>query len=279
MIPTIKDTDSLTIESLQDGNPRIMRTHRDAALGGAMDKWGDLGGITWNETSSRFVTGHQRMRKLKEKYGGRVKIYIEQTFNEPDEFGTVGLGYVGVEGTHVRFAYREVMFDEANERAAGLASNNATGENDDEMMARIDFELTQFDNGAELLALTGQSEKDIQKLLQSVGAGPEIEPTGDQADEPKESNKLTFALSPDQKAIVEQALAESKATNDIPHTNLDNINGTALYYICKHYVENPTSHNIETPPAPAPTGQDDLSPTTAPDLSPELTSIPGSAAE
>ena len=60
------------------------------------------------------------MRKLKEKYGTRVQVFVEQKLDEPDEYGTVGLGYVGVEGTSVRFSYREVSWDRGLEMAAEL---------------------------------------------------------------------------------------------------------------------------------------------------------------
>src|SRR5690349_13253336 len=130
MSDIIKDTNELTLEKLKERNPRVISAQKDAALGGSMDKWGDLGGITYNMATSRYITSHQRMRKLKEKYGNRVMIYVEQKFAEPDEYGTVGIGFVGVDNTHVRFAYREVWFSEADEAAAGVAANNATGSND-----------------------------------------------------------------------------------------------------------------------------------------------------
>jgi hypothetical protein len=254
MTPTIKDTDDLTLEKLAEKNPRIMKAQKDAALGGSMDRWGDLGVFVWNRPTSRLITAHQRMRKLKEKYGSKVKIYIETEYPEPDEYGTVAIGYVGVEGTHVRFAYREVVFSEADEYAAGLASNNATGENDDTMLAEIDFELSQLDNGEELLSLTGQTDKEIEKLLQSVGAGPDLEqPDGSQ--EEKSSDKLTFALAKDQRPIIDQALALAKQINSIPHTNLDNINGTALYYICRSYVETYEAQVDQPEPGTEPSDQ------------------------
>ena len=263
MSEEVKEIDNL---KFADYNPRTMGEHDDTSLGNSMARLGDISGITFNTQTNTLVTGHQRIRKLKEKYGTRVKVYVEQKFAEPDEFGTVGLGFVGVEGTSVRFNYREVSWDRGLEMAANYGANHI-GDDDTEKLAQLDYELSLLDNGADLLALTGQTDKEIEKLLKSVGVGDDPEPpAGDQQDEAK-NEKLTFALSPDQREVVELALAQAKQVNDIPHTNLDNINGTALYIICRQYVENATSQNNEAEQAAA------IQTTDTPPA-PDLTSIP-----
>jgi hypothetical protein len=171
---------------------------------------------------------------------------------------------VAVEGTNLHLAYREVIWDLGKEKSANIAANKIEARFDDELLAKLDYDLSQLENGDELLQLTGQTDKEIDKLLKSVGVGdePEVDQE-EEPEEPKDDGKVTFALSPDQKELVDRALTQAKADYAIPHTNLDNINGTALYYICSDYLKNQTSQNIENP-------EPDLSadqpvPTAAPD--------------
>jgi hypothetical protein len=266
-------------------NPRTLSDHMGNSLDASMTTFGDISGITNNIQTDTLVTGHQRLRILEKRYPGRVKVYVEHRFEAPDEYGTVATGFVGVEGTNLHLAYREVSWELGKEKAANVGANKIEAQFDNDLLAQVDFELSQLENGAELLALTGQSDKEIEKLLQSVGAGDDPEPPADDQQDEAKNEKLTFALSPDQREVVELALAQAKSINDIPHTNLDNINGTALYYISKHYAETATSQNaetssgqaIDTPAADTPPDQT-ASQTFSDPSAPDLTSIPTDAA-
>lgn len=57
--------------------------------------------------------------------------------------------------------------------AANVAANRISGEFDLDLLAQVDYELAQLENGEELLALSGQSDDEIKKLLASVGVGDE----------------------------------------------------------------------------------------------------------
>lgn len=255
-------------------NPRILSEHMGAALDASMTTFGDIAGITFNTQTSTLVTGHQRLRLLEKRYPNRVKIYVEHRFDAPDEYGTVASGFVGVEGTNLHLAYREVSWLVEKEKAANISANKVSATFDDELLAKLNYDLSQLENGDELLALTGQTDKEIEKLLQSVGAGSEPE----QPDEPKDEkgDKLTFALSKDQKEFVEQALAQVKQTSAIPHTNLNNINGTALYIICTQYVQQATSQNTDQTQTTdiQPSATEATSDYAPPAETPNLTSIP-----
>lgn len=242
----IKDISEIQYASY---NPRILSDHMGNSLDASLTTFGDISGVTSNVLSNTYITGHQRLKVLEARYPGRVKIYIEHKFDAPDEYGTVATGFVGVQGTNLHLSYRAVSWDIGKEKAANVSANKVSATFDDQMLAELDYDLSQLENGDDLLKLTGQSEKEIEKLLQQVGAGPEEDPP---VEDENESNKLTFALSKDQKAIVEQALAQAKITNNIPHTNLDNINGTALYIISAKYLNDGMSQNVQTPPETIP---------------------------
>jgi hypothetical protein len=246
-------------------NPRKISEHDFEALKRSILKFGDLSSIIKNQRTGHLVGGHMR-RNAFEKLSGEKRVVITQRFDVPNRQGTVALGYV--EHDNELFSYRIVDWDEGTEAAAAVAANRIEGSWDDELLAQATYDLSQLENGDELLKLTGQSDKEIEKLLKSVGVGDDPEqPPEEQPDEKNE--KLSFALSPDQREVVELALAQAKQANDIPHTNLDNINGSALYIICRQYVETHTSQNIEqatdTPPADSQTPP-----------APDLTAIPAS---
>lgn len=247
------ETKDLSEIHFADYNPRIALAQFDSSLDASLTAFGDISGITNNLQTNTLVTGHQRLRILEKRYPNRVKIYIEHRFDQPDEYGTVATGFVAVEGTNLHLSYRDVQWDQGKEKAANIAANKIEAQFDNDLLAKLDYDLSQLENGDELLALTGQMDDEVTKLLQSVGAAPDPEEPEDEPGEPKDDGKVTFALSPDQKEVVDRALAQAKADYAIPHTNLDNINGTALYYICSEYLQTHTSQNIEnvTPAEPS----------------------------
>lgn len=162
-----KDTNSI---QFADYNPRIALKPFDDSLEVSLTSFGDIGGITSNRRTNRYVTGHQRVRILNSKFPGRVKIYIQHNFEQPDEYGTVATGFVGVEDTNLQLAYREVDWDEGREKAANIAANKIEAQWDNDMLAKLNYDIGQLDNGTELLAMTGQSAEELTKLLDSVGA-------------------------------------------------------------------------------------------------------------
>ena len=111
-------------------NPRQI-THRQY---GDLEKWlaqfGDLSGITHNLSSDETITGNQRCRVIDIN---ECEIVIEHKLDEPDEQGTVGLGYVIWQGN--RYNYRQVVWDERTAEAANIIANRAGGSWDFDVLA------------------------------------------------------------------------------------------------------------------------------------------------
>lgn len=235
-------TRSISTINFAEYNPRIMKEHDDTALGNSLDRFGDISGITNNMPApginnliqSRLVTGHQRIRKLSTKYGDQVQIIIEQRYAEPDQFGTISIGYVGVPGTSVRFAYREVMWSEGLEMAANVAANNIGGENDDEKLAKLDYELSQMEGGAELLELTGQTKRKVKNLLEAAGVVEGEQPTNEVS--PDAPQELKFALTRDHRLMVERAIEHIKANRELQAVEQSSMNGAALFVMASDYL-------------------------------------------
>lgn len=233
-----------------DYNPRILSDHMGAALDASMTTFGDISGITFNAKTQTLVTGHQRLRILEKRYPGRVKIYVEHRFDAPDEYATIALGYVSVEGTNLHLAYRETFWDIGTEKAANVAANKIEARFDDQLLAQLDYDLSQLENGDELLALTGQTDEEIDALLRSVGSEPDPEPNESNGSNDDGFQRLTVRLTDEQYATIYQAIGMMKHERTLINEPNPDLDANALYYIAKHYVET-TSHNIEPPADPA----------------------------
>jgi len=149
-------------------NPRIMDRHDAEALGQSMTKFGDLGCIVFNARTQQLVGGHQRIAMM-QRLPQQKRVLITTRYEQPDENGTTALGYVYI--GNKTFAYREVDWDEATQRAANIAANRIQGRFDLDLLAEVNYELSQLENGSDMLNLTGQTEDEVRKLLKSVGVG------------------------------------------------------------------------------------------------------------
>lgn len=111
-------------------NPRQI-THKQY---GDLEKWlaqfGDLSGITHNLPTDETITGNQRCRVIDIN---ECEIVIEHKLDDPDEQGTVGLGYVIWQGH--RYGYRQVVWDERTAEAANIIANRAGGSWDVDILA------------------------------------------------------------------------------------------------------------------------------------------------
>ncbi len=123
-------------------NPRSIRPEALTGLGVAMEVFGDLSGIVWNETTGELVAGHQRMDRL--GAAGAT------TWTRTSETS----GYIEHPKTGERFAIRIVRWDIETQRAANLVANNPEiqGEYTDAaldqlaaMEAREDFEALRLE--------------------------------------------------------------------------------------------------------------------------------------
>lgn len=172
------DTKNLDDLKANPKNPRTIDKHDYAALVVSIKKFGDLSGIVLNVRTGQLVGGHQRTEAFK-RMGGSKKIIITQRYQnadgtpQPNAKGTVALGYVDFENEH--YGYREVDWDANFEFAANIAANRIQGKFDLDLLAQVNYEISQLENGADLLAATGQTEDEINKLLAMVSGDGELD--------------------------------------------------------------------------------------------------------
>lgn len=167
-------------------NPRTISKHDGAALARSMQEFGDLSCIVFNVQTKQLVGGHQRIEILKKVLNGAKQVTITTRFDTPDHVGTTALGYVVYDNR--QFAYREVDWDLGRQRAANIAANRIQGEFNLDMLAEVTFQISQLENSADLLALTGQTEDEINRLLDMSGANGESDPSEDEAPEVDNNN-------------------------------------------------------------------------------------------
>lgn len=149
---------------LDPRNPRTIQKHDFEALKKSIKRWGDLSGIVKNLTTGVLVGGHQRIRAFNEMPNPTIE--ITERLDAPNSVGTVARGYVIIGDE--KFTYREVQWDEQNQHAANIAANRIRGEFQIDMLAELTYELSQFD--PDLALATGQTQKEIDRLLDLVGA-------------------------------------------------------------------------------------------------------------
>jgi len=162
--------DQVNINDLKGNpqNPRTISKHDYEALVNSIKRFGDLSGIVFNRRTGQLVGGHQRIEAFK-RMGGDKSVQITERLESPNAKGTVAVGYVYFENE--QYAYREVDWDQGTENAANIAANRIQGQFDLDLLAKITYEISQLENGDELLGLTGQTTDEINRLLDSVGAG------------------------------------------------------------------------------------------------------------
>jgi len=147
-------------------NPRRISKHDFDALIKSMQEFGDLSGIVKNIETGTLVGGNQRLEALKRMNNPKIVI-TERMTDGPDPKGTLAHGYVET-GEGTRFSYREVMWPLEKEMAANIAANRIQGEFDLDLLAEVNYKLSQAKEGADLLKLTGQSDEEIKRLLSTV---------------------------------------------------------------------------------------------------------------
>ena len=155
------ETESLENFRPNPRNPRTISKHDFDALIASIREFGDLSGIVQNVTTGQLVGGHQRIQAFK-RLGGQP-VVLEQ-FTMPNSVGTIALGYVLLGDE--KFPFRRVQWDLKREEAANIAANRITGEFNLDLLAEINYDLK---DSPELLALTGQTQEELDKLLEMVG--------------------------------------------------------------------------------------------------------------
>ena len=103
------------IQSLDDlkdwnENPREITNRAQAGLAISLEEFGDLSGIVFNATLGALVSGHQRVKTIREKWGAEARIKGDQILLPT--------------GESVRI--RVVNWDRVKHTAANIAANNPT---------------------------------------------------------------------------------------------------------------------------------------------------------
>jgi len=151
-------------------NPRIITEKQFTDLYKWLKEFGDLSGITHNLNMDEIITGNQRGRAFDIN---NCQIEIVEQFDEPDEQGTVALGFVVWEGK--KYNYRQVRWDARKAEAANVIANRAGGTWDMDILAN-QFELSD-------LLEWGFEEYEFGITNEELYTGkittPTYEPTGD----------------------------------------------------------------------------------------------------
>jgi hypothetical protein len=115
---------------LWDKNPRQITEQQFKDLKRWLEELGDLSGIVHDLNSDMIIGGNQRSRVFDIN---ECEIVLNETFDEPDKQGTVGIGYVIWKGA--KYAYRQVRWDAGKCEAAGIIANKAGGDFDMDNLA------------------------------------------------------------------------------------------------------------------------------------------------
>ena len=137
-------------------NPRTIGEAELAGLGKSLNMYGDISGIVWNATTGHLVTGHQRMRSLRARYGADLSLDPEaKVLRAPG----------GLE-----FKIRVVEWDDDTERAANIAANSPdiAGRFDTEKLAAMLKDMKERGLSLENTAL---SAKMVNGLLREKPGG------------------------------------------------------------------------------------------------------------
>ena len=121
-------------------NPRKITPARKAQLRKSLEQFGNLSPITWNKTTKRVIGGNQRLEGYRDLGHSHVDVWV-------------------------------VELDETKEKAAVLALNNHAGEWDNERLAAIIAEIKESGD----LDLVGFDQIDIDKLLNSIQGGSDVD--------------------------------------------------------------------------------------------------------
>lgn len=223
------ETKSLDSLNPNAKNPRTISDFDFENLKKTMQEFGDLSGVVHNNRTDRLVGGHQRREAFSDLRADQIT--ITQRFAEPTAVGTVALGYVILNGE--QFAYREVDWPEAKELAANIAANRISGEWDLEKLGEMDQWL--LENDPDMLAKTGQSQDEIDRLLGNEKPKPPADPNAPQ--------RLKVKLTPAQYELIDQAIQQVKHDHNIQNPANDDADGNALAFICKTHLDDHATNN------------------------------------
>lgn len=229
-------------------NPRRISKEDFESLKKSILTFGDLSGVILNVTTNELVGGHQRVEAFK-ALGNNVDVQYAEQLQTPTSKGTVATGFVIIDGE--RYSYREVQWSKEMQQAANIAANRISGEFDLDLLAQVTYEIQQAN--PDLVSLTGQTEKEVQKLMESIGVIDAQPPAEENQDNDDEKNELVFSLTAEQSEYVSNVLEHIRINRDIPSSDNKSMNGNALYYMAEEYVKHnplPRPDEFEPPELP-----------------------------
>lgn len=156
-----KNPTSISDLTEADYNPRVITNKQLASLKSSYKASGDLSGVVFNTASGVLISGHQRIKTIKD-----YKTRIVKTACKPDGNGTVATGHIEVkttEGNTFRIPYREVHWtDKQAEMAANVAANAAGGKFDETKLGAI---LARLAKGKFDIEKTGMDSWSASKAI------------------------------------------------------------------------------------------------------------------
>lgn len=228
-------------------NPRKINKDDFENLKKSIERYGDLSCIVFNVRTQQLVCGHQRMEAFNASPGEK-RIDIEKRYDPANRQGTVAEGKLWYDNES--YKYREVDWNDADAEAAGIAANRIQGENDIDLLAQVNYELSQLENGAELLAATGQSDRELKRLNKLVGVEDAEQPADDK--KPDGPERFEVSLTTEQREVIEEALNYIKANKDLLTEQNASLNGAALYFMAREFLDQLHAEMANNPPiAPA----------------------------
>lgn len=125
-------------------------------LKASIGQFGDLGKITFNETSGRLIVGHQRIKTLPPE----IEIVIKKRLEISTDAGTSAEGFFI--HNHEIFPVRFVKWDEPTEEAAMIAANQQGGEWDLPNLTGLALDLEALNIPMEIV---GFNHEELEKLV------------------------------------------------------------------------------------------------------------------
>ncbi len=111
-------------------NPRQITVQQFENLERWLEELGDLSGVVHDLNSNQIIGGNQRGRVFEIN---ECEIVLTEEYDEPDEQGTVAIGYIVWKG--YRYTYRQVRWTEHQCEMGNLVPNVAGGEWDFDILA------------------------------------------------------------------------------------------------------------------------------------------------
>lgn len=218
-------------------NPRKISQHDFESLKNSIQKFGDLSSVIRNQRTGHLVGGHMR-RNAFERMGGEKRVVITHRFDTPNRQGTVAIGHIEHEGE--MYGYRVVDWDEATETSASISANNISGEWDTDLLSQNMYDISQFENGDDLLAITGFDEDEIAKLLNDSGA---IDLEEDKPKNDDGMQRISAKFTDEQMLTIDEAVMLMKRNKTLSDGVNSDLTANAIYYICRSYLETSMSQN------------------------------------